>query len=150
MPEETLLQPQRMLHHAAHVHEEAAVNASGGYAVEPPVALSPAPPNLYVLWDEWIVGINGRKPASQFTPTKRSKVKCTFSRRKVFWERVALLTNARDSAQRAIDKIRDTLGQHLTVKQTLQALAKHKREDTMPQALRVLPPHTPRVPNNSR
>ena len=135
------IQPHRMMAHAANQRAEAAVNAVGGRAVEPPATLSPAPPNLYVLWDEWIVGIGGRKPAVEFTPAERGRCKSTFSKRKVFWERVALMCNGSYTAQKAIDKIRQVLGTHLTVTQTLQALAKHRANKTMPQGLRILPPN---------
>jgi hypothetical protein len=37
--------------------------------------LSPTPRSLYILWQEYEVGIGGRKPARLFTPVERGKVK---------------------------------------------------------------------------
>ena len=50
--------------------------------------LSDAPPNLYVLWDEYKKGIGHNLPAKQFTISEKNnlKIKYTYSNRKLFWK----------------------------------------------------------------
>ena len=72
----------------------------GGMAVPPPLAeLSPQPRTLHALWHEWQSGIGGRKAARLFTAQERGKQKSKFCRRKVVWDRVALLIRAGHSSQ---------------------------------------------------
>jgi hypothetical protein len=40
---------------------------------DPKAVLSPNPRSLHFIWEEWITGLNGNKPASQFTREERGK-----------------------------------------------------------------------------
>jgi hypothetical protein len=66
---------------------------------------SKTPKTLFVLWQEFEVGIGGRKPARLFTRVERGRVKCLYCRRKVLWEAVARLVRAGYTAHVAIDRI---------------------------------------------
>ena len=48
------------------------------------------PRTLKVLWREYKFGVDGRKPAEQFTIEERNRqgTKQTYYRRKIFWQTV--------------------------------------------------------------
>ena len=52
--------------------------------------LSPCPKDLYQLWQEWTVGIDGRKAAKDFTQAERNQklhgIKQKFYRRLLIWQ----------------------------------------------------------------
>ena len=50
-------------------------------------------------------GLNGCKPAKEFTLEERGKVKSVYCRRKVFWDVITLLVNAGHTSEVAIDKV---------------------------------------------
>ncbi len=53
----------------------------------PPIAnLSPAPKDLYQLWNEYEHSIGGRKPAKHFSLHERGKVKHIYSLRNAGWQ----------------------------------------------------------------
>jgi hypothetical protein len=59
--------------------------AIAGQRVAPP-SLSPNPKNLFELWQEYEIGIGGRKPAKLFTQKERGgSMKHKYCRRKVIW-----------------------------------------------------------------
>jgi hypothetical protein len=76
--------------------------------------LSPTPKNLYLLWQEYVQGIGGRKPAKDFSPSERGACKFNYARRKIVWDAVNLLIRAGYTAQVAIDKIYDFYGRNKT------------------------------------
>jgi len=53
----------------------------------------------------WMVGIGGNKPAKNFTSTKRGRVMCKYSRRKIFWQLDAKQVDKGQAADQAIDAI---------------------------------------------
>jgi hypothetical protein len=72
--------------------------------------LSPTPRSLYILWQEYEVGIGGRKPARLFTPVERGKVKYSYHRQKVVWDVIATQVRAGDTAMIVIDRINELYG----------------------------------------
>ena len=70
-----------------------------------PAKLSRSPKTLFDLWHEYQFGLNGCKPAKDFTLEERGKVKSVYCRRKVFWDVVASLVNAGHTSEVAIDKV---------------------------------------------
>jgi hypothetical protein len=74
-------------------------------------SLSKTPKTLFVLWQEWEVGIGGRKPAKLFTRVERGRVKFIYCRRKILWETVAMLVRAGYTAHTAIERIYEASGQ---------------------------------------
>ena len=68
-------------------------------------SLGPNPKTLYILWDEYMNGVGGRKPAKDFTRQERGRVKFKYHRRRHVWNVVARLVNGGVSADVALDKI---------------------------------------------
>ena len=64
-----------------------------------------SPKTLFDLWHEYQFGLNGCKPAKEFTLEERGKVKSVYCRRKVFWDVITLLVNAGHTSEVAIDKV---------------------------------------------
>lgn len=57
------------------------------------------------MWEEYMRGIGGRKPAKDFTAKERGAVKYTYSLRKPFWNLVNRMIRAGYSSDAAIEKI---------------------------------------------
>jgi hypothetical protein len=87
--------------------------------------LSPHPRSLHVLWQEYLEGIDGRKPAKDFSSTERGAVKKLYSFRKVAWDLIKDLHRAGYSAENACDKIYESYGASLSV----SAIIKRIKED---------------------
>jgi len=133
-------QPPRMLQRAHNQNQQAQGNTISPQ--RPPRAplraeLSPNPKNLYTLWDEYINGIGGRKPASEFTREERGKVKHKYCRRKIVWDRIVLLINAGLTSQVACDRIYDVYGQSKSVTIIINALKKDIRNNSLHESLVV-------------
>ena len=75
-----------------------------------PPSLMPNPKSLFDLWDEYLNGVGGRKPARLFSETERGRVKYKYTRRKVVWDVVRKLVDLGHSSHRAIDMIYDVYG----------------------------------------
>ena len=60
--------------------------------------------NLYELWQEYIFGLHGSKPAGEFTAQERGRVKSEYSRRKVIWDEIESFIRAGYDATIGIDK----------------------------------------------
>lgn len=99
-------------------------------------SLSKTPKTLFILWQEWEVGITGRKPARIFTRAERGRTKFIYYRRKVFWDTVAGLVRAGYTAHAAIDRIYEAYGPEKTVTQILNQMLKDRHNGGHPQ-LRV-------------
>lgn len=71
--------------------------------------LSEAPKSLHVLWDEYEKGIGHNLPAKEFTIAEKNnlktKVKFTYSNRKVFWEFLEKMVNRGHDAKRATEMV---------------------------------------------
>jgi hypothetical protein len=63
--------------------------------------LSPLPKTLHDLWQEYEFGSGNRKPAKDFTPTERGKVKHSYYKRKFLWEKVSEMVRSGMIAQEA-------------------------------------------------
>ena len=72
---------------------------------EKQVTLCKSPKLFSVLWTEWIEGIGGRTPASQFSSLQRGRVKTTYSQRKPFWMCMERLIDNGFTAQASLRKI---------------------------------------------
>ena len=60
---------------------------------------------LFSLWNEYIVGINGNKPAKSFTQAERGLVRYKYSRRKKFWSAVEKLMDTGLTSHEAITRM---------------------------------------------
>ena len=85
-------------------------------------SLSKTPKSLFVLWQEFEVGIVGRKAARLFTRVERGRIKFIYYRRKVVWDSVAEQIRRGYSAQTAIDRIYEVYGQELSVTQIINKM----------------------------
>lgn len=63
-----------------------------------------------MLWQEYEFGIAGRKAARLFTAQERGRVKYTYHRRKVVWDKISQLIRAGHTSQTAIDMIYQAYG----------------------------------------
>ena len=96
------------------VRRATARNAVNAGNVVGAAILSPLPRNLHILWQEYTVGLGGRKAARLFTAQERGRNKYKFHRRKVVWEVIDRLVRSGQTADAAIDMIYDIYG-HVSV-----------------------------------
>ena len=104
---------------------------------DPRALLTPNPRTLHVLWDEYIRGIGGNKPAREFTRAERGPVKHKYSRRKVFWDLVEELCRAGHSSNDVIDRIYSHYGQNKAPTTIINGIRKDRKDDRLPLGLRV-------------
>ena len=97
--------------------------------VEPTATLSSCPRTLYVLWQEWEVGIGGRKAARLFTARERGRVKYSYHRRKVVWDAIQHQVYVGHTAERAIDRIYNLYGVGSTVTTIINHLRRARNEN---------------------
>ena len=92
----------------------------------PPIAsLSPAPKDLYQLWNEYEHGIGGRKPAKHFSLHERGKVKHIYSLRNAGWQIImGLVVRLGHTSEVAIDRIYAVYGAQTSVTAILRSLKK--------------------------
>lgn len=88
--------------------------------------LSSLPRDLYQLWDEYQVGLNGNKAARLFTRAERGKCKDLFSFRNVFWSTIVKLVDRGEPYQVAIDRIYNLYGANKSVSTIIRAI-RHDR-----------------------
>nr|KAE8923624.1 hypothetical protein PF009_g26130 [Phytophthora fragariae] len=100
------------------------------------VTLAKRPRDLFELWHEFEFGLNGGKPAKEFTRAERGANKFAYSRRKVFWDIVTCLVRAGFTSDTAIDKIYAVYGRQRSVTAILVALRQAKKRGGHP-SLRV-------------
>ncbi|ETP04478.1 hypothetical protein F441_18743 [Phytophthora nicotianae CJ01A1] len=94
--------------------------------------LSKRPKDLYELWGEYEFGLNGLKPAKEFTAAERGANKFAYSRRKVFWDVVSAFVRTGFTSDVAIDKIYAAYGRQLSVTRILTALRTDKHQGGHP------------------
>lgn len=95
------------------------------------------PRTLHLLWQEYEIGIGGRKPAKNFTVSERGRVKYAYYRRKIVWETIARLVRAGFTAQVAIDMIYDIYGASTGVTKILKMMRRDKAMGQVHPSLRV-------------
>jgi hypothetical protein len=84
--------------------------------------LSKRPRGLYVFWSEFEFGLDGGKPARDYTPSERGANRYAYSRRKNYWNAVgSLLTNGY-SVDSAIDRVYEAYGKNYSVTAILDAI----------------------------
>ena len=111
--------------------------ATGRAAIGPalamtnPPTLMPHPKSLYDLWNEYLNGVGGRKPARLFSATERGRIKYKYTRRKVVWDLVRNLVNLGHTAERAIDMIYDAYGAQTNVSNIINRIRKDKMNGTL-------------------
>uniref|UniRef100_A0A7S4JBF9 Transcription activator GCR1-like domain-containing protein n=1 Tax=Odontella aurita TaxID=265563 RepID=A0A7S4JBF9_9STRA len=93
-----------------------------------PLMLSSRPPDLRTLWEEYEVGIDGRKPARHFTSRERQKCKGSYCRRKIGWGAIdRMVSTGRWTAEGAIDEIHEVYGRDRKLNSLLLAMRDDER-----------------------
>lgn len=106
---------------------QAAMQQQADLGVDRTARLSPHPRTLLALWHEYLHGLNGNKPAKDFTANERGKVKCKYSRRKTFWMTMGKLVRAGYSELAAIDRIKQSYGVNQSVTSIINSLIRDRR-----------------------
>ncbi|KAG1689229.1 hypothetical protein DVH05_002723 [Phytophthora capsici] len=130
------LQPVARTVRASDGHHIEEVAAPGSTVHQPHASLSKRPRDLFELWREFEFGLNGEKPAKEFTRSERGANKFAYSRRKVFWDAVAYLVRAGFTSDTAIDKIYAAYGRERPVTAILVELREDKKRGGHP-SLRI-------------
>ncbi len=91
------------------------------------VLLFKNPKDLYFVWKEWEFGVNGVKPARDFTSMERGANKFTYCQCKVFWDAVIRMILHGFILDSVIDRNYLVYGQGKPVSYILKALADDKR-----------------------
>jgi hypothetical protein len=103
-----------------------------------PAVLSPTPRNLFELWQEYQVGIGGRKAARLFTSRERGgKSKYKYHRRLVIWRVISGLVRGGMTADAAIDSIYAIYGHQTNVTIIINRIRKQKNDGTLNPNLRI-------------
>jgi len=91
--------------------------------------LSKQPKSLHELWREYMFGIDGRKPAHDFTPAERNTKtnKQKYYRRKHVWSTIERLTRNGHTVEMAIEKIRSVYVQNQRVTKIIEGIIRDKR-----------------------
>jgi hypothetical protein len=89
--------------------------------------LSANPRSLILVCEEWTHGLNGNKPASQFTSQERGQNKPKFCWRKVFWDLVSNLVQAGVYSNVAIGRVYAMYGPNQPVTYSLKKIKEDKR-----------------------
>jgi hypothetical protein len=103
----------------------------------PPLAteaatLSAHPRDLYILWQEYQVGIGDAKAAKDFSATERGRVRYLYTRRKIVWEAIANQVRAGCTAQQAIKKIYSVYGEGETVTYIVNQMRQDRQQGGHP------------------
>jgi Transcriptional activator of glycolytic enzymes len=93
----------------------AALQMVNNHLGDPKAVLSATPRTLNHIWEEWTTGLDGNKPASQFTSQERGKDKHKFHRRKVLWDAIGKLVRARLDLHIAINCIHVVYGANQSI-----------------------------------
>jgi hypothetical protein len=120
---------------------------------DPDAKLVSNPRSLLRLWHEFVHGLEGHKPAKDFTSHERGKTKYKYNRRKIFWELMVKLINCGMVEVDAIDLIRQCYGRRLSVTGIINKIMQDRRRGayhTNIAALGVTPPTNVRGGRNVR
>jgi hypothetical protein len=103
-----------------------------------PASLSPTPRNLFELWEEFQVGLGGRKAAKLFSARERGgKVKHKYHRRNIVWKMVSGLVRSGMTADAAIDSIYAVYGQQTCVTDIINGIKRDQKGGTLNPNLRI-------------
>jgi Transcriptional activator of glycolytic enzymes len=120
--------------------QAAAVGADGARPGALPMTnatLMPTPRSLHDLWQEYMHGVGGRKPARHFSHTERGRVRHKYHRRKIVWDLIAGLVRQGHTADTAIDIIYAVYGGQTSVTNIINGLKRDKKSGALSPNLRV-------------
>ena len=99
----------------------------GSYGSGPGVKLK-YPNDLFTVWKEWEFGMNGMKPAKDFTSHERGANKFTYCQCKVFWDAVNQLIARGHTLDTAVDRIYEAYGWRKSICEILRLMAHDRRQ----------------------
>ena len=103
-----------------------------------PVAkLFKGPKFLHELWKEWIMGMEGKKAAKDFTLAQRGKNKSQYLFCKVFWDKIGELVWVGHTADRACDLIYEANGQRIGVTEIIKRMKTDGKARLWPDCIAV-------------
>jgi hypothetical protein len=105
---------------------------AAGQTMELNARLSRNPKTLYVLWEEYTVGLGGFKAARLFTTAERGRSKFTYCRRKHVWDNISELIRAGYTSETAIDKIYKAYGESLPMTKIILAMMQDRKNGGHP------------------
>ena len=98
----------------------------GGQVVKQDL-LSKCPKDLYVLWGEYQFGLNGRKPARQFTSAEKGKISSIYSKQNKVWKLIQNLIHKLNEDYRVIiDSIYSAYG-HVSVTEIIKNIQRDEK-----------------------
>mgnify|MGYP006196021747 FL=1 len=100
----------------------------GFHGSGPGVKLMKNPNDLFTVWKEWEFGMNGMKPAKDFTSHERGANKFTYCQRKVFWDAVHQLIARGHTSDTAVDRIHEAYGWGKSICEILRLMAHDRRQ----------------------
>jgi Transcriptional activator of glycolytic enzymes len=114
-----------------------AVQMVNNHLGDPKAVLAATPRTLHHIWDEWTTGLNGNKPASEFTRVERGKDKHKFHRRKVLWDAIGKLVRAGLTSQVAIDRIHAVYGRNQSITCIIERIKEDKKNGVVHASLNL-------------
>ena len=105
-------------------------------SINPRAILMHSPRNLHVLWDEYVNGVGGNKPAKYFTRAERGRCKFKYSRRKHVWDMVDGMVRAGIPSRDAVDRIYTHYGPQLSPTAIINLIKGDKKANRIPAMLR--------------
>jgi hypothetical protein len=112
-------------------------NPAGMNPISAGAILSPSPQNLFDLWQEYIEGIGGRKPARLSSFSERGFVKHKFHCRMILWDMISCLAKQGFTANSAIDAIYNICAQQASVTHIINGVKRDKKHGTVNPNLQV-------------
>jgi hypothetical protein len=98
--------------------------------ISPNATLSKCPRDLWMLWDKYEHGLEGRKAAKDFNNTERGKVSSTYSKRNHVWQLIRRLVNQRGVHYSvAIDSIYEAYGDGISATNIIKAIQRDAKND---------------------
>ena len=91
------------------------------------------------MWMEYELGIGGKKATKLFTSKERGKDRYRYSKRLIFWEKIALMVRAGWTSTTSINKVINHYGTNLSVTRLLKAMQKDRMNKTYPAVFEQLP-----------
>ena len=94
------------------------------------------PKSLHTLWNEYETGIGGNKPAKLFNHKEKGRDKYRYSKRLVFWGKIAGMIRSGWTSTDAINKVINHYGTNLSITKIMLAMQKDRHKNTYPAILR--------------
>jgi len=92
-----------------------------------PASLTKNPKSLNVLWNEYMYGIGGNKPAKEFTEIERGLVATQYCRRLKIWSEINSRIRSGVTAEVAIDDMYEKYGSNCTITEIINSITEEQK-----------------------